>query len=156
MCPSLPKSAQRGFTLIEIVIVIVILGLIAAVAAPKFVDMHTDAKKSALKGSLFSIREALSHYAANAVVHGESERWPSLDSVDIPGVVLSHRFPPNPFQNGDRAPDSVVLGVTPGVTVGDRGGWAYKPETGEIWPNTSTTIPGSGCQGDQQINENLW
>jgi MSHA pilin protein MshA len=44
------KQAQRGFTLIELVMVIVILGVLAAVAIPKFVDLSDEAKVAALKG----------------------------------------------------------------------------------------------------------
>ncbi|MDX9856573.1 MAG: type II secretion system protein [candidate division Zixibacteria bacterium] len=157
MCSSRPKIASdRGFTLIELVMIIVILGIIAAVATPAFVDMHSDAMENACKASLYSIREAISHFQMHAVVRGDGEQWPSMDSIAVPGVVLAHRFPPNPFQAEDRAPDSVVEGVTPGVVVGTRGGWAYKPGTGQIWPNTSTVIEGSGCAGDRRINENLW
>lgn len=150
------SACESGFTLIELVMIIVILGIIAVVAAPGFVDMHSDAKENACKASLYSIREAIMHFQMNAVVHGVGEQWPSMDSIAVPGVVLAHRFPPNPFQAKHRAPDSVVEGVTPGVVVGDRGGWAYKPGTGDIWPNTSTVIEGSGCAGDRRINENLW
>jgi len=44
------KQVQRGFTLIELVMVIVILGVLAAVAIPKFVDLGDDAKAAAVKG----------------------------------------------------------------------------------------------------------
>lgn len=44
------KSTQQGFTLIELVMVIVILGILAATAIPRFVDLSTDAANAALSG----------------------------------------------------------------------------------------------------------
>ena len=44
------KQAQRGFTLIELVMVIVILGVLAAVAIPKFVDLKGDAVSASTQG----------------------------------------------------------------------------------------------------------
>ena len=54
------KQAQKGFTLIELVMVIVILGVLAATAIPKFVDLKSDARQAALDG----VRGALSSAAA--------------------------------------------------------------------------------------------
>lgn len=44
------RSSNKGFTLIELVMVIVILGILAAVAIPRFIDLQSDARQSTAKG----------------------------------------------------------------------------------------------------------
>ncbi|HVY07168.1 MAG TPA: type II secretion system protein [Burkholderiales bacterium] len=44
------RSSQRGFTLIELVVVIVILGILAATALPKFINLSGEARQAAVKG----------------------------------------------------------------------------------------------------------
>ncbi len=130
-------SNQRGFTLIELVIIIAVLGIIAAVAIPKYVDMVSEAKESACKGALGGLRSAISIYYAKTALETGTATWPPMDSLTTEGVVMAQTLPPNPYQDDDAAPDSVVTGVTKGTTVGTRGGWAYNDSTGQIWPNTS-------------------
>ena len=61
MKKSTTKSV-KGFTLIELMIVVAIIGILAAIAIPKFADLVTKSKEAAVKGSLGSIRSALSIY----------------------------------------------------------------------------------------------
>lgn len=129
--------SNSGFTLIELVIIIVVLGILAAVAIPKYQDITGEAKIAATKGALGNLRSGISIYYANTAVKTGTAVWPPMDSLDTPGVVMMNSLPANPFQSTDSAPDSIVTGVTKGVTVGTRGGWAYNPTTGEIWANTS-------------------
>ena len=52
------KKSQAGFTMIELVIVIVVIGILAAVALPRYIDMQRDARVAKMKGLYGSIRTA--------------------------------------------------------------------------------------------------
>ncbi|WP_394493731.1 type II secretion system protein [Shewanella sp. ENK2] len=51
-------KAQGGFTLVELVVVIIILGILAVVAAPKFINLQGDARVSSLAGMKAAIQSA--------------------------------------------------------------------------------------------------
>jgi len=65
------NKQQQGFTLIELVVVIVILGLLAATALPKFIDVTTDARVSSVQGIAGGLRAAAALGQAQYVVNGQ-------------------------------------------------------------------------------------
>ena len=116
------NKSESGFTLIELVIVIVILGILAAVAIPKYEDMREQARVATLKGQLGAIRSAIAiQYARNAL--NGSATFPVLNgTIFAEGVV-----PKEPVNNSNA--------VKTKAGVDDAGGWQYTAATGIVKAN---------------------
>jgi len=65
------QSIQRGFTLIELVVVIVILGILAVVAAPKFIDLKGEATAATLKSIKGSLSSGVNFIQSKAMIQGK-------------------------------------------------------------------------------------
>ena len=76
---------QQGFTLIELVVVIIILGILAVTAAPKFINLQGDARVSALNGLKASIQGANTLVYSKAALAG-LEKASTATLVDIAGT----------------------------------------------------------------------
>ena len=79
---------KRGFTLIELIMVIVILGVLAAIALPKFYDLTDKAEKAAEAGVFGGIKAALAVYYANGLANGYDEASDMLWPRDLENVAL--------------------------------------------------------------------
>jgi general secretion pathway protein G len=125
----------RGFTLIELMIVVAIIGILAAIAIPKFAELIRKSSEGASKGNLGAIRSALSIY------YGDMEgQYPAdMPALTVAGKYLS-AIPVAKAPNYHT--DSSA--VTNQTQSNNGGGWSYNNTTndanlGTLWVNCTHT-----------------
>ncbi len=155
---------QRGFTLVELLIVVIILSILAAIVVPQFASSTTDAKNAALDANLSALRSATELYYQQ---HGH---YPSAKAATVGpintkeafveqlteysdangataktatatikyGPYLKKGIPKEPVSDKDVV--EVVFAGTLGITATapNPGGWKFDNKTGQLIANTTS------------------
>ena len=137
---------NKGFTLVEILIVVIILGILAAIVIPQFTEASNDARESALASDLQTARSQLELYKVQHV-----DTYPAAatfvtqltSKTDLDGTINAsgaygpylQSFPTNPFN------DLSTVEVEDGADgLGDNShGWHFNTATGRFSPDDNAT-----------------
>jgi prepilin-type N-terminal cleavage/methylation domain-containing protein len=141
------RLKQKGFTLIELMIVVAIIGILAAIAIPRFADMLEKSREGSTKGNLGSFKSAASIY------YGDHEgQWPveinaanntahrfSLYLEVIPPVKVTGKFDLNTLSTQNPAIQGQGVSLTTANVVPQVAfsGWLYDSTTGNVYVNST-------------------
>jgi len=149
------RAHNQGFTLIEIVMVILLVGILAAVAIPQFVDFRKEAKDAAMEGGLGSLRAGLAIATSSIALKEDPSKappaYPTLTELQgnaflaashpiLSGKAIadpSQGIPPNPWSKTNSIFDCTGLAKGTLLAVPDNdSGWCYNPTNGQVWANS--------------------
>ena len=129
------NKSRKGFTLVEILIVVIILGILAAIVIPQFTNASNDARSSNLRSQLQTLRSQIELYKLQHLDQpptSEATFWTQMttktDNLGAASAAATAVGPymqqpaVNPLNNSSTVATAAAAGV----------GWVYTPATGQI------------------------
>ncbi|MDI6807495.1 MAG: type II secretion system protein [Candidatus Eisenbacteria bacterium] len=100
---------RKGFSLIELMIVVVIIGILVAIAVPNFISMQNRAKEGSVKANMHTFQLAMEDYA----VQNDGTYAVAADKDDVEALFPGGAWPKNPFTGSAYADADVGFGADP-------------------------------------------
>jgi prepilin-type N-terminal cleavage/methylation domain-containing protein len=137
------RNKQKGFTMIELMIVVAIIGILAAIALPKFADMIEKSREGSTKGNVGALK------SANSIYYGDQQGvWPetldakpafrySLYLDNMPLVKVTGKFDPNTTTGNKPMGDNVTRLAINIPPTSATSGWAYDSTNGLVFVNNT-------------------
>lgn len=124
------SAVRAGFTLIELMAVVLILAILAGVALPRFFDYRDEARVASCKGTLGGVRAGVANFYANGAITGGTAVYPTLAELTTIGTVMQEAIPDNPYDGGANPGDvnAALKAESDARTIpvaAGAGGWAY-------------------------------
>jgi general secretion pathway protein G len=133
------RHRRAGFSLVELVVVIMILGILAAVAAPKLLQTSGTATDNGLKQSLGVVRNAIELYAAeNGGSLPRSDTAANFKADLAPYLRKFPQVPVGPLA-GNTGADDVEFGTGTSGAASPTKGWYFNTSTGDFFVNYNGT-----------------
>lgn len=118
-------SQHQGFTLIELVVVIVILGILAATALPKFVDLGRDARLSVLAGIRGALQSAANMTYAKAQIEGKTGLANTTVKINGSDIDITYGYPATSLTGMGKLVDFNSSGYAPYMHTETQNGRVY-------------------------------
>ena len=117
------RRNNGGFTLIELIVVIVILGILAVTAAPKFIDLQSDARLATLNGMKAAINSAVSLAYGKSLVTGQEKLEDGSVTINGSPVSVCYGYP---CAAATKIQGVLDIGDFNACTAGVAGDWCFE------------------------------